>query len=294
MTKADWCRSVAAVLVFCVLGIVFFRRFEHGQIYHPFRQFEEVTSQHPFQEVVFETTDQVKLHGWFYSAATNSARRDRVILICHGNAGNVSHRQDSCDALLSTGLNVFVFDYRGYGRSEGRPDEQGTYEDAQSAYRWLRGQNFAGTNIIAYGESLGGAIATELALREVVGGVILQSTFTSISDVGTELFPWLPVRWLSRIAYDTRSKLPQLRVPVLVMHSRGDEIIAFLHGERNFASANEPKLFWELKGEHNDSLSGPENFVRGVEKFLAILDAPDRSQGTAKLSPEANSSAARQ
>ena len=113
--------------------------------------------------------------------------------------------------LLATGVNVFVFDYRGYGRSQGRPSEEGTYRDAQAAYQWLRQKGFPGTNIIAFGESLGGGVAAELAVRETVGGLVLQSTFTSIPDMGAELFPWLPVRWLGTIRYDTRSKLPRLQ-----------------------------------------------------------------------------------
>ena len=117
-----------------------------------------------------------------------------AVLFCHGNGGNISHRLDTCAALLATGVSVFVFDYRGYGRSAGRPGEEGTYRDAQAAYQWLRQKGFAGTNIMAFGESLGGGVAAELAVREPLGGLVLQSTFTSIPDIGAELFPWLPVR----------------------------------------------------------------------------------------------------
>jgi fermentation-respiration switch protein FrsA (DUF1100 family) len=200
------------------------------------------------------------------------------MLVCHGNAGNISHRLDTCIALLATGVNVFVFDYRGYGRSEGRPSEEGTYRDAQAAYQWLRQKGFPGTNIVAFGESLGGGVATELAVREPVGGLVLQSTFTSIPDMGAELFPWLPVRWLGTIRYDTHSKLPRLKVPVLVMHSPADELVGFHHGQRNFAAANEPKLFWELRGDHNNPLADTKHFIAGMEKFLTLIEA-DRIPG---------------
>src|SRR5262249_52582451 len=146
-------------------------------------------------DVYFETADNVRLNGWFFPAGTNSPRAALAVLVCHGNAGNISHRLELCRALLATGVSVFVFDYRGYGRSKGRPSEEGTYRDAQAAYRWLQEKGFAGSNILAYGESLGGGVAAELALRERLGGLILQSTFTSIPDIGAELFPWLPVRW---------------------------------------------------------------------------------------------------
>jgi hypothetical protein len=212
------------------------------------------------------------LHGWFFPATTNSPRRHLAVLICHGNGGNISHRLDLYHLLLQTGVAVFAFDYRGYGHSEGTPGEEGTCLDAQAAHAWLRQKGFAGTNIIAYGESLGGGVATELALRETLGGLVLQSSFTSVPDIGAELFPRLLVSLISTIKYDTHSKLPRLHIPVLVMHSRADRLIAFRHGERNFAAANEPKLFWELHGDHNDSLSDAQPFADGIERFLQMVE----------------------
>jgi fermentation-respiration switch protein FrsA (DUF1100 family) len=179
--------------------------------------------------------------------------------------------------MLDTGAAVFSFDYRGYGRSEGRPGEEGTYLDVQAAYQWLRKRGFAGKDILAYGESLGGGVASELCLREEIGGLILQSTFTCIPDIGRELFPWLPVKLLSTIRYDTCGKLPRLKIPVLVMHSRSDGLIGFRHSERNFAAANDPKLFCEIGGEHNDALADREQFLNGIEKFLQLIDEPHSS-----------------
>ena len=166
------------------------------------------------------------------------------MLICHGNAGNISHRLELCGTLLATGASVFVFDYRGYGRSQGRPGEEGAYYRDAQAHQWLQHRGFTGERIIAFGESLGEGVASELALRERSGGLVLQSTFTSIPDVAAELFPWLPARWLCTIRYDTLAKLPRLRLPLLVMHGRADTLIGFHHGEKNFAAANPPKLFW--------------------------------------------------
>jgi pimeloyl-ACP methyl ester carboxylesterase len=166
-----------------------------------------------------------------------------------------------------------VFDYRGYGRSEGRPNEEGTYGDTQAAYEWLRGRGFKPENIIAFGESLGGAIACELALREGLGGLILLSTFTSILDVGVEFYPWLPVRWLNTLKYNTLEKLRRIKVPVLIMHSPGDGLIGIGHAQKNFAAANEPKLFWETAGDHNYMLPSDHDLcAAGVEKFLKTLE----------------------
>src|SRR6185436_15856470 len=188
------------------------------------------------------------------SISRDEPRAHLAFLICHGNGGNVSHRLGLCGALLETGASVFVFDYRGYGRSEGRPGEEGTYLDAQAAHAWLRQKGFRSEGIIAYGESLGGAVVSELALRETLGGVVLQSTFTSMPEIGAEVFPWLPVRLISTIKYATQSKLPRIRVPVLVMHSRADDLARFHHSEKNYAAANEPKFFGELRGVHNEAV----------------------------------------
>jgi fermentation-respiration switch protein FrsA (DUF1100 family) len=254
--------------------IAMLRWFEHSQVYHPGRTMDADGSElgRSFEDAMFPSLDGVQLNGWFYPADKNSPRAQFAFLICHGNAGNISHRLDLYRALLETGAGVFAFDYRGYGRSHGRPDEEGTYLDAQAAHQWLRQKGYAGENLIVYGESLGGGIASELCLREETGGLVLQGTFTSVPDIGSELFPWLPVRWLGRIRYDTRSKLPQLRIPVLILHSRTDEIIGFQHAERNFATAKEPKQFQEIRGDHNNPLADRAGFLRGVEEFMRLVE----------------------
>jgi len=125
-------------------------------------------------------------------------------------------------------------------------------------------------------------VVTELAVREKLGGLILQSTFCSIPDIGAELFPWLPVRLIGRIKYDTSSKLPGLRLPVMVMHSREDGLIRFHHAERNFALANQPKVFWELKGDHNDPVLDRAHYIAGIEKLLGMLDGKSASASAAE------------
>ena len=245
--------KVIRLLVLLAVVYLVLRWFEHRQVYQPSRPMDANGSElgRPFEDVHFQTADGLKLNGWFFPADKDSSRQHLVYLLCHGNAGNISHRLEHVAALLETGASVFIFDYRGYGRSEGRPSEDGTYLDGQAARRWLGEKGFAATNIIVLGESLGGGIASELAPRETSGGLILQSTYTSVTDLGAELFPWLPVRWLGTIKYDTHSKLSRARVPVLILHSRGDSLIGFHHAEKNLAAANEPKTLWEIAGEHN-------------------------------------------
>jgi pimeloyl-ACP methyl ester carboxylesterase len=269
------CREIARlefILGFCKTQRMF-RWFEYAQVFHPSKVWEIPAADlgRPFEDLTLTAADGVRLSAWFFPADETSPRRNMALLVCHGNGGNISHRLPLAGALLGLGVNVLLFDYRGYGHSEGALSEEGTYLDAQAAYGWLRQRGFS--QIIALGESLGGGIASELALRESVAGLILSSTFTSIGDIGAEMFPWLPIRWFNSIHYDTMAKLPRIRVPVLVMHSRGDEVIRYRHAERNFAAANEPKLFLEIRGLHNESLAlDPALYLGGVEKLLALAE----------------------
>jgi fermentation-respiration switch protein FrsA (DUF1100 family) len=271
-----------------LLGVLYvmLHWFEHSQVYHPTGEFDTEPGAVGLraEDAVFQAADGVKLHGWFFPALPDSSTNNLVFLVSHGNGGNISHRLGQARALLQTGAAVLLYDYRGYGRSAGRPNEKGTYLDAQAAGAWLRQKGFAAANIISYGESLGGAVAAELAVSEPVGGLVLQSTFTSVPNLGSELFPWLPVRWLGTIKYDTLSKLPRVTVPVLVMHSRRDSLIGFQHAERNFAAAREPKLFAELRGDHNDPVWEEPAYVAAVGKFL---EATKLSQAGAATPPNA-------
>jgi fermentation-respiration switch protein FrsA (DUF1100 family) len=247
------------------------RWFEHRKVYVPSslmtRHGRELRSS--CEDVYFAAADDVRLHGWFFPAEANAARAQHVLLVLHGNTGNICGRLSFCEVWLQLGLNVFLFDYRGFGRSEGTPSEEGTYRDAQAAHKWVCAKGFEPRNVIVLGKSLGGGVASELALREQVGGLILQSTFSNIPSVGAELFPWLPVKRFHTIKYDTVSKLPRIRVPVLIMHSRRDQIIGYHHAERNLAAANDPKIFWEIYGNHTGTLeAGASEYVKGLNSFL--------------------------
>lgn len=253
------------------------RWFEHRQVYAPSREMTADAAElgRPFENAVFESVDGMLLHGWHFTCNPSSPRSHLALLILHGNGGNICHRLDFCEVWLELGLNVFLFDYRGYGRSAGQPSEEGTYRDAQAAHRWLCAKGFLPSNIVLLGKSLGGGVASELAVRESVGGLILQNSFSSIPGVGAEMFPWLPVRRFHSIKYDTLSKLPRIHAPLLVLHSREDQVIGFHHAERNFAAANEPKMFREIYGNHTGTLeAGRDSYSKSLrEYFSRFFDA---------------------
>ncbi len=165
-------KTLLELLAACLLIVLMLRWFEHSQVYHPDRVLTPRAPNWAARSRMSSSRPAMASNSTAGSSrpSTNSHRRHLAVLVCHGNAGNISHRLDTYVALLATGVNVFVFDYRGYGRSQGRPSEEGTYRDAQAAYEWLRQKGFAGTNIIAFGESLGGGVAAELAVREPSAG----------------------------------------------------------------------------------------------------------------------------
>jgi fermentation-respiration switch protein FrsA (DUF1100 family) len=224
-----------------------------------------------YQDVSIETTDGVTLHGWFIVG-----RSSRVLLFFHGNAGNISHRLDSIRQFQDLGLSVLIIDYRGYGQSEGRTTERGIYRDADAAWRYLiEGRGIVASDIVIFGRSLGASVASRLAAQTQPLALIVESSFTSVPDIAQDLYPWLPARWLSRLSHATRDYIQDVRCPVLVVHSRDDEIIPFHHGEEIFASANELRTLLEIRGTHNDAfLRDERTYIGGLRAFLTGLSAP--------------------
>lgn len=202
-----------------------------------------------YESIEISTTDHQTLHSWFVPAAENKG----TILFFHGNAGNISHRLDYLFMFYQLGYNTLIFDYRGYGQSSGKPSEYGTYQDAMAAWRYLTEvKEIAPSSIILFGESLGGAVAAWLAAREKPGMLVLASVFTSVPDLATQIYPFLPVRQIARFEYNTLENLRSVSCPVFVAHSPQDEIVPFTHGRDLFQIASEPKQFLTLQGGHND------------------------------------------
>lgn len=221
-----------------------------------------------YEDVALESADGLQLHGWWLPHETPRG----TLLFLHGNAGNISHRLDSLEIFHELGLEVLIIDYRGYGRSEGRPSELGLKQDARAALDHLlaeRGRD--ADQVVVFGRSLGGALAAELAAERQLAAVIVESAFTSVPDLAAELYPVYPVRWLARLEYDTRAALAESRTPVLVIHSPEDEIIPFAHGERLYQAAPEPSSFLELRGDHNTGfLRHRQRYVAGLDEFLRV------------------------
>jgi len=249
-----------------ILIVVYFR--QERMLYFPEKEIWQTpdTISLKYDEIYFKTKDGLNISGWYIPAENEKG----VLLFCHGNAGNISHRVDSIKIFNSLNLSVLIFDYRGYGKSEGKPSEYGTYLDAEAAWDYLVNvKRKSPESIILFGRSLGGAVAAELAMRKKSAALIIESCFTSVPDLGKTFYPWLPIKLLSKFKYSTIDKIGSINCPKLIVHSPEDEIISFRHGEMLYEKAFQPKDFLKIKGGHNEGylLSG-KTYSDGIKMFL--------------------------
>jgi fermentation-respiration switch protein FrsA (DUF1100 family) len=223
-----------------------------------------------YQEVFFPTETGLKLHGWYIPGPG-----DFTWLWFHGNGGNIGHRVTELALLHQRlGISILIFDYRGFGRSEGLPSEQGTYQDARAALAYLRQQHgLAPDAIVYFGHSLGTAVALELAASESPAGLVLVSPFASISEMSRLVFPRLPSAWLVRNKYNSLARVAKVQCPVLILHGELDETVPIAQGRKLFDHANPPKRFQALPwAAHNDTFEqGGEDYWEAFQEFLELL-----------------------
>jgi len=223
-----------------------------------------------YEDVFVDTADGLRLHGWYIP----HRGAKRTLLFFHGNAGNISHRGASVEIFHRLGLNVFIFDYRGYGRSQGKPSEKGLYTDARAAWGYLtRERGLEQEDIILFGRSLGGTVAAELAAEVQPGGLILESSFSSARDMAHVIFPVFSRLVFMRYQFNTVAYIRRVTCPVLVLHSPRDEIIPYPLGEKIFGMANKPKSLVKLTGDHNSGfLASQPDYERALDEFISAVN----------------------
>jgi hypothetical protein len=256
--------AVAVYFSAAILLLVFQRHL----IYFPSRVYDGVPSDIglSFEEVRFSTADGVVLAGWYVPRDNSKA----TMLFFHGNGGNISHRLHAIDVLHGLGYSIFIIDYRGYGQSQGKPFEEGLYRDAEAAWQYLiqtRGES--PRRIVLMGESLGGAVAVELAARHAPAALVVESTFTTLAEVAKVHYPYFPVGLILSEKYDSIGRIGRVRRPVLILHGSEDELVPLALGKALFAAANEPKRFIETPGGHNEAgFTYTPDYAEMVGRFI--------------------------
>lgn len=216
------------------------------------------------EERRFTAEDGVRLHAWYAPARDAAA----TLVWSHGNGGNIAGRADVLLALGARGLSVLAYDYRGYGRSEGRPTEAGVYCDARAAYESERARGVAPETIVLFGESLGGAVSIHLAGERPCAGVAVVSTFTSLGDVARRHYGALGSLVGGR--FDSLRRVPRLRVPIFVAHGDADEIVPFELGETLYDAAPEPKRFFRAAGAHHNDVFAAPGLIDAIAEFARV------------------------
>ena len=286
MTAAGLIGLIALVMAFEDKLIYFPSKYPDGfwEIDNPLVREGEIFPK--IEDCYFSTSDGLRLHGWYCTphrkagGSSNPMAAETVVLWFHGNAGNISYRYDMIRAMMPLPVQVFIVDYRGYGKSEGKPTEQGLYIDARAAWDYLTNQRgVPSQRVIIFGKSLGGAPAIELASQVEPAGLIMQSSFTSAADMAAVVMPLLP-RVFLHTKMDSVSKISRIRCPKLFIHSRADEVVPFEMGYRLYQAAPEPKQFYEVNGApHNSTyLVGGKPYLDAIRSFVeSCRPARDRN-----------------
>lgn len=262
--------SVLTSACLAYLGLcAYYYLFQTHIIYYPSKTVEATPKDIglAYHDLMLTTSDRVAINAWYVPAPNARA----TILFNHGNAGNIGNRLETVRILHGLGANVLIYDYRGFGKSEGSPGEEGTYRDAEAAWEYLVGKEaMAPDRIILWGRSLGSAVAVELAMRKKAGALVVESGFTSVATVAKKVIPYLPVDLLVRHRYASIEKVSSITAPALFIHSPYDEVIPFAQGRELFErSASVPKTFLAIKGNHNAGfLVSGRIYTDAIDSFI--------------------------
>ena len=217
-----------------------------------------------FREVFIDVEKNLKLKAWLIE---NDFKNKKTLVFFHGNAGNLSNRTYKLNQLSKLDLNIIILAWRGFSGNEGEPSEQNLYNDAKKTIDWLNSRGVKNKNIILYGESLGTGIAVELGQINEFGGIILESPFTSMTNAAKNIYPWLPVKYLLKDKYDSEKKIKNIKIPILIMHGKKDNIVPFKMGKKLYDLANNPKFFYFTESDDH-MMTFDENLVSAIKNFL--------------------------
>jgi len=263
---------ILGLVSFYVLLLVIIFSFQRNLLYHPSMDNylkDQVTNEPTgIEKVKITTADNIDLTAWFYN---KNMEKFKTILFFHGNAGSLENRTYKLNHFKDLNVNFLIIAWRGFSGNKGKPNEMGLYEDAESAVKWLNAKGIKEENIILYGESLGTGVAIEVAQNKNYAGIILESPFTSMVNMGKKYYPFFPVRFLLKDKFESYRKIKKVSAPVLVLHGKKDKIVPFVMGEKMYEMANEPKFFYfQEYGDH--MIDYDTELLMALEKFIRSLN----------------------
>ena len=264
--------SILALIFFYILLLIIVFFFQGNLLYHPTidNYLKDQVEREPneIEKVKITTKDKIDLIGWFYN---RDLEEFKTILFFHGNAGSLENRTYKLNHFKNLNLNFLIIAWRGFNGNKGKPNEMGLYEDAKSAIKWLKAKGIKEKNIILYGESLGTGVAVEVAQNKNYAGVILESPFTSMVNMGKKYYPFFPVSLLLKDKFESYKKINNIFVPVLIMHGKVDKIVPYDMGKKMYELANEPKFFYSQEyGDH--MIEYDEKLLSALKKFILSLN----------------------
>ncbi len=264
--------SALALVLLYILLLIFVFFFQRNLLYHPTvdNYLKDQVDREPteIEKIKITTKDNIDLIGWFYQGNT---AKSKTILFFHGNAGSLENRTYKLNHFKNLNVNFLIIAWRGFSGNKGKPNEKGLYEDAESAIRWLKSRGINEKNIILYGESLGTAVAVEVAQNKKYAGVILESPFTSMIEMGKKYYPFFPVRFLLKDKFESHKKVGNISIPILFIHGKVDKIVPYDMGRKMYELANEPKFFYSQEyGDH--MVEYDDELLLAIKKFIQSLN----------------------
>ena len=264
--------SLLGLVFFYILLVIVVFIFQRNLLYHPTvdNYLDDKNSKEPneIEKVKITTRDNIDLVGWYYN---QNPVKSKTILFFHGNAGSLENRTYKLNHFKNLNVNFLIVAWRGFSGNEGKPNEMGLYEDAKSAVKWLSAKGIKEQNIILYGESLGSGVAVEIAQNKNYAGIILESPFTSMINMGKKYYPFFPIKLLLKDKFENNKKIKKVSIPVLILHGKDDKIVPFVMGKKMYELANQPKFFYPQEyGDH--MIDYNTELLTVLKKFIQSLN----------------------
>ena len=251
------------------LILVFLYFYQRNLLYHPNENnYSNDQISVSIEKVKIYTKDDIELLGWYHK---KDLQKYKTVLFFHGNAGSLENRIHKLNHFNKMDVNFLIIAWRGFSGNKGKPSEEGLYEDGRSAINWLVEKGVEEENIVIYGESLGTGVATHLSQNKNFAGVVLETPFTSMTDAAKTFYPYIPVNLLLKDKFDNKSKIQNIKVPILIMHGEADQIVPFFMGKKMYEKANMPKYSYFTKHD-NHMMEYDENLVKALNSFLKSLN----------------------